>query len=76
MSIQQFITTAQPIWRSKPAIEKLLAKVMLGLAVIAAGNSGYDRAVSAGSQDQVATKDRPHQARADGVRTYAPCALA
>ncbi len=40
MSIKQLEQTLQLAWNRQPAAEKLIAKVLAGLAAIAAGNSG------------------------------------
>ena len=40
MSIQKIAPIIEPIWSRKPATEKLVAGLLMGLAAIAAGNSG------------------------------------
>ncbi|MGC3982279.1 MAG: ZIP family metal transporter [Steroidobacteraceae bacterium] len=41
MTMRQLTQTAQPVWNSKSSAEKLLTKILVGLAAIAAGNSGF-----------------------------------
>lgn len=40
LSIKQLTHTLQPVWRAKSTTEKLITKILVGLAAVAAGNSG------------------------------------